>query len=46
LCQFYGNVALSLKTNTNIFDSVAFFEKFLELGGRTEEDLAKISGSL
>lgn len=30
LCQFYGNVALSLKTNTNIFDSVAFFEKFLD----------------
>lgn len=24
----------------------AVFEKFLELGGRTEEDLAKISGSL
>lgn len=27
LHRFYGNVALSMRTNTNVFDSVAFFEK-------------------
>ena len=28
LHRFYGNVAMSMKTNTNVFDSVAFFQKF------------------
>lgn len=28
LHRFYGNVALAMKTNTNVFDSVAFFQKF------------------
>ena len=27
LHRFFGNVALSMKTNTNVFDSVAFFQK-------------------
>ena len=28
LHRFYGNVSLSMRTNTNVFDSVAFFQKF------------------
>lgn len=30
LHRFYGNVAMSMKTNTNVFDSVAFFQKFTD----------------
>lgn len=28
LTRFYSNVHLSVKTNTNVFDSVAFYKKF------------------
>jgi len=28
LHRFFGNVSISMRTNTNVFDSVAFFQKF------------------